>query len=224
MAFPNCSRRVWECRCPEANASGELFGEPPSLTEMSKSSPSIWMRARCQEIRRSPSGRRFFWDGRAASLEEQVLKPIEDPHEMDLSLPEAAVRVGLAPDKVSRALASFVRSILSGDSRFDRFVKRRSRRAHGGRAGRLAVCSEEGPTASRATPGRISRMSGCTTLVSPGAAANSPTPEPGEAISKHLPCARSPALRPTCTTVASPLSKTSSSITTAAATGIRIRC
>src|SRR4051794_33262184 len=31
-------------------------------------------------------GRVFFWDGRAASLEEQVLKPIQDPNEMDLSL------------------------------------------------------------------------------------------------------------------------------------------
>src|SRR3954466_5932611 len=25
-------------------------------------------------------GRQFFWDGRAATLEEQVLKPIEDPN------------------------------------------------------------------------------------------------------------------------------------------------
>ena len=67
-------------------------------------------------------GRLFFWDGRAASLEEQVLKPIQDPNEMDLQLPEAAARVGLAPNEISRALASFVRSILSGDSRFDRFI------------------------------------------------------------------------------------------------------
>ena len=67
-------------------------------------------------------GRLFFWDGRAASLEEQVLKPVQDPNEMDLSLPEAAARFGLAAEEISRALASFVRSILSGDSPFDRFV------------------------------------------------------------------------------------------------------
>jgi cytochrome c peroxidase len=67
-------------------------------------------------------GRAFFWDGRASSLEAQVLVPITDPNEMDLSLEEAARRVGLAPEAMSRALASFVRSILSGDSRFDRFV------------------------------------------------------------------------------------------------------
>ena len=41
---------------------------------------------------------------------------------MDLSLPEAAARFGLAAEEISRALASFVRSILSGDSPFDRFV------------------------------------------------------------------------------------------------------
>jgi cytochrome c peroxidase len=67
-------------------------------------------------------GRSFFWDGRVATLEEQVLKPIQDPNEMDLPLFEAAARVGLAADEISRALASFVRSILSGDSPFDRFI------------------------------------------------------------------------------------------------------
>jgi cytochrome c peroxidase len=67
-------------------------------------------------------GRSFFWDGRVATLEEQVLKPIEDPNEMDLSLAEAAARVGLAPGEISRALASFVRSILSGGSPFDRYI------------------------------------------------------------------------------------------------------
>src|SRR5438045_6579595 len=29
-------------------------------------------------------GRAFFWDGRSASLEDQVLKPIQDLNEMDL--------------------------------------------------------------------------------------------------------------------------------------------
>src|SRR5436309_9470346 len=34
-------------------------------------------------------GRSFFWDGRIRSLEEQVLKPIHDSNEMDMTLPEA---------------------------------------------------------------------------------------------------------------------------------------
>jgi cytochrome c peroxidase len=67
-------------------------------------------------------GRLFFWDGRARSLEEQVLEPIQDPNEMDLSLAEAEARVAVPADEISRALASYVRSLLSGNSGFDRFV------------------------------------------------------------------------------------------------------
>lgn len=66
-------------------------------------------------------GRLFFWDGRAATLEEQVLQPIQDPNEMDLTLPEAGARVHLPAGEIARALASYVRSILSGGSRFDLF-------------------------------------------------------------------------------------------------------
>lgn len=67
-------------------------------------------------------GQAFFWDGRVPSLEEQVLKPIQDPNEMDLTLDEASVRVHLDPRTISRALASYVRGILSGDSPYDRFL------------------------------------------------------------------------------------------------------
>ena len=67
-------------------------------------------------------GRTFFWDGRIATLEEQVLKPIQDPNEMDLSLDEATSRVGLSGRTISQALATYIRSILSGDSPYDRFI------------------------------------------------------------------------------------------------------
>jgi cytochrome c peroxidase len=67
-------------------------------------------------------GRAFFWDGRAPTLEEQVLQPIQDPNEMDMTLPEVSARVGLPSEEISRSLASFVRSLLSGDSPFDRYV------------------------------------------------------------------------------------------------------
>jgi cytochrome c peroxidase len=67
-------------------------------------------------------GRLFFWDGRSATLEEQVLKPIEDSNEMDLPLAEASARVNLTSNEIAFALASFVRSILSGDSPYDRHI------------------------------------------------------------------------------------------------------
>ena len=67
-------------------------------------------------------GRAFFWDGRESTLESQVLKPIGDPNEMDSPVAEAAARAGVSQDDLANALASFVRSILSGNSRFDRFA------------------------------------------------------------------------------------------------------
>ncbi len=68
-------------------------------------------------------GKTFFWDGRAATLEEQVVLPIVNPKEMDLGLSEAAARVGIDIARMQRALASYVRSILSGDSPYDRFIQ-----------------------------------------------------------------------------------------------------
>jgi cytochrome c peroxidase len=67
-------------------------------------------------------GGTFFWDGRAATLEQQVVQPIADPNEMDLSIDAAARRVGLTPRDLSRALATYVRSIMSGNAPYDRFI------------------------------------------------------------------------------------------------------
>jgi cytochrome c peroxidase len=67
-------------------------------------------------------GRAFFWDGRESTLESQVLRPIEDPDEMGFSADEAASRVGVSREGLANALSTFVRSILSGNSRFDRYV------------------------------------------------------------------------------------------------------
>jgi cytochrome c peroxidase len=94
-------------------------------------------------------GKLFFWDGRAATLEEQVLQPIQNPHEMDMRLDEALARVGLPESTVRQALASYVRTILSGDSPYDRYlqgaadaltgVERRGLRLFRGKAG-CAAC------------------------------------------------------------------------------------
>jgi cytochrome c peroxidase len=68
-------------------------------------------------------GKTFFWDGRVSQLEEQVAMPIANPKEMDLDVKEAAIRVGLDTVTLQRALASYVRTILSGNSPYDRFVQ-----------------------------------------------------------------------------------------------------
>ena len=85
-------------------------------------------------------GRSFFWDGRIRTLEEQVLQPVVNSLEMDLPLAEAVERLGADPgyaaefkavfgqqpnqDDLARALAAYVRTILSGESRYDRYVGR----------------------------------------------------------------------------------------------------
>lgn len=83
-------------------------------------------------------GSAFFWDGRASSLEEQVLQPIANPNEMGMTVDEAVQRIEADrsyrrdfkrafksqpnPQNVAQALASYVRSLLSGNSPYDRYV------------------------------------------------------------------------------------------------------
>lgn len=80
---------------------------------------------------------RFSWDGRAESLEEQVLLPIQNPLEMDQSLEQTVSRLagdpawsarfekalgkGPDPDGMARALAAFVSELTYGDTAVDRF-------------------------------------------------------------------------------------------------------
>ena len=68
-------------------------------------------------------GKSFFWDGRTATLEEQVVMPIVNPKEMDLRVDEAASRVGTDVATLKRSLANYVRTILSGDSPYDRYIQ-----------------------------------------------------------------------------------------------------
>ncbi len=81
-------------------------------------------------------GKSFFWDGRAATLEDQVLGPVANPLEMDLDPAEAARRVGLGLEQLRAALASYVRTIRSGNSAYDRYLA--------GEAGALDAGQKEG--------------------------------------------------------------------------------
>jgi cytochrome c peroxidase len=68
-------------------------------------------------------GASFFWDGRAATLEQQDLEPIVNPKELGLpNLKDLERRAGLPAQFVAAAIASYVRTIRTGASRFDRYV------------------------------------------------------------------------------------------------------
>jgi cytochrome c peroxidase len=65
--------------------------------------------------------RSFFWDGRAPTLESQVLQPILNPKELGLTEAELERRTGMKSSDVTDALASYVRTIRSTDSPYDRY-------------------------------------------------------------------------------------------------------
>jgi cytochrome c peroxidase len=79
-----------------------------------------------------------FWDGRAASLEEQALGPIHNPIEMGETLEHVVVKLNAIPgyrqqfqevfgtdvttDGIAKAIATFERTIVSAPSPYDRYV------------------------------------------------------------------------------------------------------
>jgi cytochrome c peroxidase len=81
---------------------------------------------------------RQFWDGRAGSLEEQAAGPIANPIEMNQAHDACAATIGSIPEykenfekafgpgpvtitKIEKALAAFERTVISGNSAFDRY-------------------------------------------------------------------------------------------------------
>jgi cytochrome c peroxidase len=95
-----------------------------------------------------------FWDGRAPSLEEQALGPMANPVEMAHTL-EALQKTlsgdasyvaefekafgpgGTTMDRAKKAIASFERTVLSGNSPFDRFM-------YGGEADAISESAKRG--------------------------------------------------------------------------------
>ena len=109
----------------------------------------------------------MFWDERAASVEAQVLQPIQNAVEMGMTLPGLVARLSGEPfyatlftsafgapdvtsDKISRALAQFVRSIISTRSKFDAGIplgfanftpeENRGRQIFNGQVGNCVTC------------------------------------------------------------------------------------
>jgi cytochrome c peroxidase len=80
----------------------------------------------------------FFWDGRAATLREQVLQPIQNPLEMHEPLTNLVSRLRqsdyparfaaafgspeISPDRIARALEQFLLTQVSHESKFDRVL------------------------------------------------------------------------------------------------------
>jgi len=80
-----------------------------------------------------------FWDGRAATLEEQINGPVHNPKEMGSNWKEVVSKLsrdreyralfdtlydsGINETNIKDAIATFERTLLTPDSRFDRFLR-----------------------------------------------------------------------------------------------------
>ena len=94
-------------------------------------SPTLW---------NSGYSRFQFWDGRAKSLEEQALMPIQDQFEMNQSLPELLKELSMIPEypplfkaafgdpeitpkRIAQAIATFERTLKTHETIYDKFWK-----------------------------------------------------------------------------------------------------
>ncbi len=82
---------------------------------------------------------RYFWDGRAQTLEEQALGPIKSPDEMHQDLADLEKELNAVPgyveqfqklfgtkvtrDGIAKSLAAFQRTLVTKPSPFDRYLK-----------------------------------------------------------------------------------------------------
>jgi cytochrome c peroxidase len=87
----------------------------------------------------------YFWDGRAETLEEQAMGPIENPVEMDLPLTIAVKRLrnnsyynksfyniyGEKPNKelIAKAISAFERTLETSGSAFDKYIRDNDKKA-----------------------------------------------------------------------------------------------
>src|SRR5882757_8122162 len=84
--------------------------------------------------------RNFFWDGRAPGLEEQMVTPMSSPHEMGQSLEQSAAKLQhtrlypslfrsafgsdtITGERIVKAIAQFERTLISANSRYDRYLR-----------------------------------------------------------------------------------------------------
>lgn len=126
--------------CASCHAQDKGFGDPNPVSQGFSGGLTTRNAMPIIDSRYYRNGR-FFWDERAATLEAQVVGPIQNSVEMGLTLPEAVARVQtqsyypplfkrafgdeqVTSDRIAKALAQFARAIVSYRSRFDEGLAR----------------------------------------------------------------------------------------------------
>ena len=136
LFFDKRLSRTHTVACASCHRPETAFAEPSAASSGvdgrrgTRNAPALVNLAWAQQL---------FWDGRAGTLDEVAGKPIENPDEMDLPLAEAVRRLGEDPayqqefleayagppseESLRQALASFVRTLVSGGTPYDRFLR-----------------------------------------------------------------------------------------------------
>lgn len=119
------------CHHPDLGFSdGRTVARGSHGEDLRRNAPSLWNVAYAT---------RLFWDGRADSLEDQMLEPLTAENEMGANLDEMLAELNAIPEyqrlfaaafddgaitaeNVATAIAAFERTIISNNSPFDRFA------------------------------------------------------------------------------------------------------
>jgi cytochrome c peroxidase len=125
--------------------------------------------------------RHFFWDGRASSLEVQAITPMTDPHEMGQPLDSSAYRLAaiagyaplfsaafgsdsITPDRIIKAITQFERTLISGNSPYDRYIRGEYTPTAAEQRGLALFYGNKGPNGAPGVQGiRAIRGAGCGT-------------------------------------------------------------
>lgn len=120
------------CHSPSFGwGDGQALGRGHAMVQLARRSPTVLNAA---------WGRSFFWDGRAATLEAQASGPMAAPEEMNMTLEELPAKVAaiagyhplfaaaypgepISLATMTRAIATFERTVVSSRSAFDRWVE-----------------------------------------------------------------------------------------------------
>ena len=104
----------------------------------------------------------FFWDGRANLLRDQALLPIQDPFEMDETIEDVIAKLSIEKDyrdqfmrtfgseeitseKMALALEQFMLSIISNDSKYDKYLAGEEQLTESEERGRVLFFAEYNP-------------------------------------------------------------------------------
>ena len=118
----------------------------------------------------------YFWDGRSATLEQQVLEPVRNPVEMHASWPVVMAKLQQDPAYpplfraafgtehidsllVAKAIAQFLRTLISGNSDYDKWKRGEGTLSADALAGYTLFTTEAG------TPGQVYTLPGTNTTV-----------------------------------------------------------